>query len=212
MDALSRDHAGRRLVDAKSSDGELHVSRANRRFTSSRYRGFSLVEVLVALLVCSIGLLGLAKMESLALSSTSVASSRSLAAIQASSLAATMHADRGYWGQYLAPASTTVTVVGSTVTISDTGLGTQPTPNCTVAGSTACLPEQTAAYDVQNWAKAIGALLPASFTTINCTTVTTAPVTCTIQIQWAENAVALNSAQTSMNTVALPTYVLYVQP
>ena len=46
-------------------------------------RGFSLVEVLVSLVVVSVGLLGLAKMESLAIASTGVASSRSLAAILA---------------------------------------------------------------------------------------------------------------------------------
>ena len=60
-------------------------------------RGFSLVEVMVALVICSIGLLGLAKLEALALSSTGVASGRALASLEASSLAAAMHANPGYW-------------------------------------------------------------------------------------------------------------------
>jgi len=58
-------------------------------------------------------------------------------------------------------------------------------------------------------------LMPVSFVTISCTTTTATPVTCTIQIQWAENAVALNQQQQAANTLStlgLPTYVLYVEP
>lgn len=178
-----------------------------------RHGGFSLVEVMVALVVTSIGLLGLAKMSSLALSSTGVASSRSLAAIQASSLAAAMHANRAYWGNYLAPPVTTVSVLNGVVTISDPGLSSAVTPaNCSVPGAAACTPNFMAAYDVQQWAAAVGQLLAASFSTITCTTVATVPVTCTIQIQWAENAVALNAQQTGVNALQAPTYVLYVEP
>ena len=71
---------------------------------SPRQAGFSLIEVMVALVVCSIGLLGLAKMESLALSSEDLSGNRTIAAIEASSLAAMMHADRGYWATSAATA------------------------------------------------------------------------------------------------------------
>lgn len=175
-------------------------------------RGFSLVEVLVALVVCSVGLLGLAKMESLSLSSTGIASARSLASIQASSLAATMHANRAYWAANLAPAVTTVTVVGGVVTISDAGLSSAA--SCTTPGAGACTADLMAAYDLQQWASALGTLLPASLSTITCSTIgaSIAPVTCTIQIQWAENAVALNAQQTNINALQAPTYTLYVEP
>jgi type IV pilus assembly protein PilV len=175
-------------------------------------RGFSLVEVMVALVVCAIGLLGLAKMESLAVSSTSVAAARSIAAIQASSLAAAMHADRGYWASGTAPASTTVTVINNTTTISSPVLSSAPPNNCSVPGSSSCTADQMAAFDVQQWAASLQALLPGSFSTITCTTATTVPVTCTIQIQWTENAVAANVQQTNINSLQTPTYVLYVQP
>ena len=69
-----------------------------------------------------------------------------------------------------------------------------------------------AAYDVQQWAAALQALLPGSLGTITCTTVTATPVTCTIQIQWTESAVAANAQQTNINALQAPTYVLYVQP
>jgi len=175
-----------------------------------RCHGFSLVEVMVALVVCAIGLLGLAKMESLAVVSTAVASSRSLAAIQASSLAAAMHANRSYWAAGLAPASTTVTVPGGVPTISDPGLATIPV-SCLIPGALSCTPNLMAAYDVQQWALALYNVLPGSFSTIACTTIGF-PVTCTIQIQWTENAVAANVQQTNINALQAPTYVLYVQP
>ena len=168
----------------------------------SRSAGFSLIEVMVALVVCAIGLLGLAKMESLALSSTSIASSRSLAAIEASSLAASMHANPGYWAAGLAPGVTTVsagTLAGFTGTA------------CTIAGTTSCGAQPMAFYDLSQWGTALSTLLPGYYATITCTTVGF-PVTCTIQIQWTENAVAANSSQTNISNLTAPTYTLFVQP
>jgi type IV pilus assembly protein PilV len=190
---------------------ELHMSGSKSQRSC---RGFSLVEVMVALTVTAVGLLGLAKMESLAVASTAVASARSIAAIQASSLAAAMHANRAYWSAGLAPASTTVTaVLGTGWTISDPGLNSAPPNNCSVpAAAGTCTPNQMAAFDVQQWASGLEALLPGSFSTITCTTNIATPVTCTIQIQWAENAVAANVQQVNINALQTPTYVLYVQP
>jgi hypothetical protein len=37
-------------------------------------------------------------------------------------------------------------------------------------------------------------------------------VTCTIQLEWTENGIAVNTQQTQMNALATPKYVLYVQP
>jgi type IV pilus assembly protein PilV len=191
-------------------NGEIHMSGST---SQRRCRGFSLVEVMVALTVTAVGLLGLAKMESLAVASTAVASARSIAAIQASSLAAAMHANRAYWSAGLAPASTTVTaVLGTGWTISDPGLNSVPPANCSVPAAGACTADQMAAFDVQQWATGLETLLPGSFSTITCTTNIATPVTCTIQIQWAENAVAANVQQVNINALQQPTYVLYVQP
>jgi type IV pilus assembly protein PilV len=181
---------------------------------ASRFRprsaGFSLVEVMVALIVVSVGLLGLAKMESLALSSTTVAGSRSIAAIQASSLAAAMHANPGYWAAGVAPASTSISYISGALTITDTGLATAA--SCLTAGTTSCTPAAMAAYDVQQWAAALNGVLPGFLATVNCTITVGIPVTCTIQINWSENAVAGNSAQTNMAGISQPTYTLFVQP
>jgi len=187
-----------------------------RTRSARRSAGFSLVEVMVALVVCSIGLLGLAKMESLALSSTSVAGTRSLVAIYAGSLAAMMHADQGYWAAGLAPASTTISGSGGTITI---GSPTLPTTSvCTSTGISSCQPAPLAGYDLEQWGASLLNLLPSFFTNIACSTAGT-PVTCTITIKWSENAVAMNEQQTSdpgnngdITSLAAPTYTLFVQP
>ena len=182
---------------------------ASRRAASA---GFSLIEVLVALIVMSIGLLGLAKMTSLGIASTNVAGTRSLAAIEAASLAAMMHADRAFWSSGNAPASFTISGgPGFTTTINDTNLqGTQP---CTTAGTTACSPGNIAIHDVNQWAADLAAVLPPYFATVDCTINTQAAISCAIQIQWSENGVAINAQQSGhMNSLAYPTYILYVVP
>jgi type IV pilus assembly protein PilV len=170
----------------------------------TRSAGFSLIEVMVALVVCSIGLLGLAKMESLAISSTSVAGSRSIAAIEASSLASAMHANPGYWAAGLAPAITTVSAAPAN--------NFSAAATCLVAGAGSCGPAPMAFYDLQLWGAALQAVLPGYLATITCTTTLNVPVTCTIQIQWSENAVAGNVQQTNMAGLNQPTYTLFVQP
>jgi type IV pilus assembly protein PilV len=162
-------------------------------------KGFSLVEVMVALIIVAFGLLGLAKMESLALSSTSVAGGRSLAAIEASSMAAAMHANRAYWGTGTAQGVTSVTAASTAPT----------TAICTTAG--ACNASQMALYDLQQWAVALKAVLPNFLGTITCST-TAPPVNCTITIQWAEAGVAIDPHQTNIGNLAVPTYTVFVEP
>jgi type IV pilus assembly protein PilV len=191
---------------------------------STAARGFSLIEVLVALVVVSVGLLGIAKMQAIAYSSTGVASKRSLAAIEAASLASSMHANRAYWSvSGVAPLTTTIT--GAAVTGSSDAALTA-FADCTLGGGFApCTPSQLAAYDVRSWALALQGLLgnsdTANIACVNPAPVNT-PVTCTVTITWSENQVALNSqeaaaanAAVASNTPAalqLPSYTLYIEP
>jgi type IV pilus assembly protein PilV len=169
-----------------------------------RVRGFSLMEVMVALVVSTIGLLGLAKMEALAMSSTGVASSRSLAAIEASSLAAAMHANPGYWQAGTAPASILISGTATTNPYA-------ASPACTLTGTSSCTPQAMANNDLNQWAGAVSQVLPGYLATISCSQANF-PVTCTIQLQWTENGVAVNTQQTQMSSLVTPTYVLFVQP
>jgi type IV pilus assembly protein PilV len=171
---------------------------------SRRPHGFSLVEVMVALIVMSVGLLGIAKMQAVALSNTAVASTRSMAAIEASSLAASMHANRGYWSSTAVPA--TITLQGA--------VAPPVAPDCVAAF---CTPANLAAFDLQEWTKAAAQVLPPDYVaTITCTPLDT-PQNCKIAIQWNEKSVALNTNgkdQAGDTNIALnvPKYELYVEP
>jgi type IV pilus assembly protein PilV len=188
---------------------------------NTRQRGFSLLEVMVSLVIISVGLLGVAKMQALALTNTSVASMRSLAAIEAASLAATMHENRAYWSS-AAPAAN-----AGGIKVKGTGPGSTPTITA-AAGLTAsvdctsgsavpyCTSDKLAAYDLQQWALAVNSVLPNYNATITCTGVS--PVSCTIAISWQERAVALNDKEAAAQKLAganylqAAAYTLFVEP
>jgi type IV pilus assembly protein PilV len=187
------------------------IDRKHRALRSKRLRrsrGFSLVEVLVALVVVSVGLLGLAKMESLALSSTTVAGVRSVVAGQAANLAAMMHANQAFWQNPIVYTSTTF----------DSSAIPALAKVCRTSGAGACVPKEMADYDLNVWATALKGVLPFYSTKIACS-VPAAPLTpasCVIQITWFDNAVAMTTQQTIGTIAAVAarptTYALYVQP
>ena len=176
-------------------------------------RGFTLIEVMVAVVVTAIGLLGIAKLQALAYSSTGVASTRALASLEASSLAATMHGDRAYWASGVAAPAPTGGFTITGLVISDPTLATPV--DCTTASGTNppdCAPLALASYDVQQWAKAVNVLLPNPQTTVVCSTTVGLPVSCTITINWSENIVAINAQGANLAGMQGPSYVLYVEP
>lgn len=180
----------------------------SRAHHASAQRGFSLVEVLVALIVLSVGLLGIAKMQALALSSSSVAGRRALAALEVASLADSMHVNRAYWG---------VTASGATFTITGSQVNTPPVaglPICEWGQPAApCDAPTLASYDLDDWASHLAQLLPGDQATIACNTNT--PIECLITVSWSEQAVGLNNAtaQTSAGSaITNNTYTLYVEP
>jgi type IV pilus assembly protein PilV len=190
--------------------GLRRVSRG--RLSTGSSRGFSLVELMVALIVLSVGLLGVARLQSLALSSTSIAAQRSLAAIEAASLAAAMHENRGYWvnGD---PAGATISVQGTTFSYAGGAAALSGAAGSTcLSTASPCTPTQMAAYDLQMWATSMTGLLPGYLANISCGTVS--PVSCSIVITWTENAVAVNATEAAASpaTMQTPTYMLYVEP
>lgn len=182
----------------------------NQSCLRRRSGGFGLIEVMVSLIVIAVGLLGIAKMEALAYSSTGVASARSLAAIQAESLGAVMHADRAYWASGAASGSFTVSPTAITNVTATTILTAAVT--CTTTGAPAqCTPPQMAAWDIQQWQTSVTNLLPNYLATVSCTAPVTEAVNCTIQLTWSENSVAINTQ--GQGTIGNgPSYTLYVQP
>ena len=197
---------------------------ATRPTNRRRTGGFSLLEVLVALIVLSVGLLGILKLEAAAVASTTVASQRSLAALEASSLASSMHVNRGYWTNSDA-AGATIKATGTTVSATilapnlATALGAG-TVNCASNVATgACSVTNMAAYDLQQWAGVLQNLLPNYSAVISCGIVS--PVTCMVTINWTENAVGINAQEAAAQaaatantpqTFANPSYTTYIEP
>lgn len=190
----------------------------NRQDTIELQSGFSLVEVIVALIIIAVGLLGIAKLQALALSVTGGSRTRALAALEASSLAATMHADRDYWSATPAAGITvTDTSTGTTGSVNTTDTTLQPainaSPNCkspAAGGSAPCSAVDMAAYDLTLWADNMIKVMRGSITAIACTNVNSTE-SCTITITWQENMAAGNSAESS-NTFQNQTYQLVVEP
>jgi len=204
---------------------------------AARAQGFTLVEVLVALAIISVGMLGIAKMQALALSGSGVSRSRSLAAIQAASLADAMHANRRYWSTGLPTAAAVVaTVTNGTAASTDATLSGALT---TVAGTlatgtpaystycnnitTPCSGSNMAGADFYNWAIDLSAVLPNSTATVTCNgTNAPTPADCSINIVWTEGLVAAdanqgtvaaaNAAAGTYAAIQQPTYTLYVVP
>jgi type IV pilus assembly protein PilV len=197
----------------------------------TRVRGFTLIEVMVALFVTAVGLLGIAKIQALAYASTGTASVRSLVALEAAGLAASMHANRGYWAGGFAPIP--ITVTGTTITGGN--LNTEATvpafPTAGTAycqagsGNTPCSAELIAAFDLHSYATALDGMLNNSSptTTINCPNVPGQPINCVIQVSWNEKAVSISKTSATDTTQCTsasatdtcqfnPTYTLYVEP
>lgn len=209
---------------------------------SAGVRGFSLVEVMVAVVVICVGLLGIAKMQALALSNSNTSRLRSLAAIEAAGLAAAMHSNREYWAGNIPPARITVNAVANPqIQSSDAALQAaagvdlaQGSSNpaaivvpcvgvndgvarCSGPGGNPGV--NLAAFDVARWTASLNALLPNPQSTITCPPpVGAAPVSCTIQISWNEKAVSMTQQEAQQEAlngpsqIERPVYFLYVEP
>jgi type IV pilus assembly protein PilV len=178
----------------------MHMKAANN---NCGVTGFSMVEVLVALVVLSVGLLGIAKMQALGMSSTNVAGKRALAATLADSLAATMHENQAYWASPAAIGTQNASVAAVTSCV--LGAPGFPAP---------CSPTQLAAYDLQVWAQNLNGLLANAQGSVTCQAAN--PNTCLVTITWSEKTLAINTqgdaAAQAAGGTNNPTYTLFVEP
>lgn len=171
-----------------------------------RRTGFSLIEVMITLAITAVGLLGVAKMQALAIGNTKTAGSRALAAIHAAGMASAMHANKAYWAARLAPANVSV----NATVLSDATLQAQNT-NCV---SSNCTPVQMAAYDLKLWGTALTRQLPGGAAALACPVVVSpTQVECTLTVSWSERYVGVNPAiLDAAKQEATQSLVLLVQP
>jgi type IV pilus assembly protein PilV len=200
--------------------------------------GFSLVEVMVAVVIICIGLLGIAKLQAMSLSNSTMSRQRAIAAIEAASLASSMHSNRNFWA---------VQNLGLEIVIAPGGVVSIPNPNpgpagfqtaitndiaglATCVGNASAVPacpsaQDMAAYDVARWwTSSLSTLLPNASADVLCPEVvagTLAPASCTITINWTEKSVAANSQEASQEIAnpagnasasEQPSLTLYVEP
>ncbi len=174
-------------------------------------RGFTLLEVMVALLITSIGLLGIAKVHALAYASTATAGMRSLVALQAGGTGIEHACQSQLLGRRFgtrphnnhgrpAPHQRCRPLMERSATPVYCVSGIGPAP---------CTPDSMAAFDLHTYAVALNGALANSnpITTINCPVAV--PVNCTIQVTWDEKAVSINKqsvAGTTQPHLRRPTY------
>ena len=138
--------------------------RPGTKHSENKQQGFTLLEVLIALLVLSIGLLGLAALQTTGLRSNEMASMRTTATMLAYDISDRMRANpQGTTnGEYEKPLS-------------------NPVPDCTSAN---CSPAELAAFDLSQWKTAL-AQLPGGQGDIS--QAVSSPLINTITVRWDEN-------------------------
>jgi type IV pilus assembly protein PilV len=148
-------------------------------------RGFTLLEVLIALLIFSLGLLGMAGLLTVSVKTNHSAYLRTQAFLLAQDMADRMRANAaGLWAN--AYTLNTITTPPSTP-----GLASYVASTACTTGT--CTPAQVAARDLQLWQNQLTQFLPNAGVALQCTAAgVTAnpkapyPQTCEIQLSWTQ--------------------------
>ncbi len=195
----------------------LNVVRSRQRDTT----GFTLAELLVTLVIVSVGMLGLLKMEAAGVAESQVSRVRSLLTYQAESLAGLMRANRGYWAARTSPFPSFAVSSAGALTY-PTGIAAGTDPACQTS---ACQPAQMAYADLTTWGTAFKNAFPGATANVTCTAPSAAactasaivPTSYDITLTWHEKSVAINRGATGTNASASGvnngvSMVLHVQP
>ena len=192
-----------------------------RSLARRRQDGFTMVELLITILIVTVGILGLAKMQATAVSNTAVSRTRALMTYQAESLAGMIRSNRSFWvtsgnvgtwpafyydGSGGAPSTTT-------------GMTTAAVGDCTGVSGT-CSADKLAYDDVVNtWLVQYKAAFPGAQARIACVPATgascaanpTTPHGYDITLTWDQKMVAMNKSTANSQTQAV-SMVMHVQP
>ena len=174
-------------------------------------RGVSLIEVLIAILIIAIGVLGIAKMQVMSISNSKISGSRNLISLQAASMASLLHSSSVYW-QVSSPGTPNC---NSTSPCNLSGASTTIFGTACAVGATCATPAQIVAYEINTWMANINQQVPSYAAKISCSVTATTPTTCMIEITWQEKQTGSNATTAALATAQSLTsqsYFLYVTP
>ncbi len=189
-----------------------------------RQRGFTIVELLVTILIVTVGLMGIVKMQAAAVSNTAVSRTRALMTYQAESLAGMMRANRGFWKTSGTPLNGSWPAMLMDGTSATPGTTTGMTNVAAGGCASTCLPDKIAYDDIVNvWAPAYYAAFPGATARIDCvpasgtgscTNSPTAPHSYDITLTWKQKIVAVNrsTAGTTAEMTSPVSMIMHVQP
>lgn len=160
-------------------------------------RGFSFIEALMALLIISIGLLGMAGLQAASVYRTHVSQIKSLAAVEAQSVVAAMLANP----QALPPETATSAY--------DLELTDDFPAMVTDCATAVCSPADMATYDLAQWGEQLQADLPAGDGSIACELAPS--LRCRVTITWEEKQTNA-SAGTAAGSMETRSYSIWVRP
>ncbi|MDO9451475.1 MAG: type IV pilus modification protein PilV [Stagnimonas sp.] len=161
---------------SQAAVGNLRVCRPVLRASAGRQRGVGLVEVLVAVVVLSVGLLGISLVQTRALTNNSSSMGRSMAVMASYSILEAMRADRANAIAAALPYNTTVTASSC------------PTATATLAN-----------VQLRQWCLELGNRFRPVSTTTGTVTCNTAAV-CTIAVQFDDSRGSLGDGSDSIGT------------
>lgn len=190
-----------------------------RSLTRRRQDGFTMVELLVTILIVTVGILGLAKMQATAVSNTAVSRTRALMTYQAESLAGMIRANRKFWATSGNVATWPSFNVSTAGVATNNGMTTVASGTCT--GVSASCDEKQMAYDdmANTWAPQFVTQFPGASAAIVCVPATgstctanpTTPHGYDITLTWNQKMVAMNKSTANSQTQAV-SMVMHVQP
>ncbi|MDN6871386.1 type IV pilus modification protein PilV [Pseudomonas citronellolis] len=150
-------------------------------------QGFTLIEVMIALVVLAVGLLGMATLMTTSLQSSQGAYRRSQASLLAYDLVERMRVNRSQ------------AITSDDYTLSS-GAADASAPSCNSAG---CTPQQQAQLDMYQWRDALNAALPDATATVTRANVNQYTVT----INWTEVGSDMKNAS---NQTITPSFTLRI--
>ncbi|MCH9697247.1 MAG: type IV pilus modification protein PilV [Gammaproteobacteria bacterium] len=133
----------------------MHITNSFPVYFKVNQNGSTLIEILVALLIVTVSLIGHAGMQSMAIDSTHTANIHGISAYQAGSLASRMRANSNYWRTIEEDKAFNINISNNNGTskLSNDGDSFYDSllTYATDCATTSCSPEQLAAFDIKAW-------------------------------------------------------------